>query len=264
MEKDKRLDIVEAREYKVVKGNEIIQRARYDLSLSEMKIFSFIISKVKPRDKAFREYEFSMTEYLQVIGAESNGGKNYNNVKRALKQLSDKSFYLMQEDGSERIIRWLYKAELNRATGKVKVILDHDLQKFICGLFENFTQYELICTLPMQSAYSIRMYELLKSYAFTKKHMFDLDDLKRMLGCEHYTRFPDFRRKVLEVVTREINEYTDIEVSWEPLTSGPRRVIGVQFYIKSRDVWEQVGPRKRARAKLDGQLSMFNDDGGTT
>lgn len=257
MEVDKRLEIVEARDYMVVKGNEIIQHARQDLTLAELKIFGFIISKIKPKDKNFREYEFSLGEYMQVLGAVSDGGKNYDDAKKALKKLSDKSFYLMQEDGSEVTIRYLYKVELNRSTRKVKVILDHDLQKYVCGLFKNFTQYELICTLPMQSAYSIRMYELLKSYAFTKKHMFDLDELKRILGCEHYKRFPDFRRKVLEMVTREINEYTDLEVSWESVTSGPRRVVGVIFYIKSRDVWEQIEPRKRARAKLDGQLSMF-------
>lgn len=257
MENDKRLEIVEAREYKVVKGNEIIQKARYDLTLSELKIFSFIISKVKPKDKVFREYEFSISEYMQVIGATSDSGGNYEVAKKALKKLRDKSFYLMQEDGSEVTVGWLYKVEFNRTTGKVKVILDHDLQKYICGLFQNFTQYELICTLPMQSAYSIRVYELLKSYAFTKRHMFDLDELRRQLGCEHYKRFPDFRRKVLEVVTKEINQYTDLEVSWEPVTSGARRVVGVIFYIKTRDLWGQAVTRKRARKKLEGQIEMF-------
>ncbi len=256
MELDRRMEIVEAREYKVVKGNEIIQRARYNLTLSELKVFSFIISKVKPKDKAFREYEFSLAEYLQVIGSVSDSGGNYEVAKNALKKLRDKSFYLTQEDGSEVTIGWLYKVEFNRSNGKVKVTLDHDMQKYICGLFENFTQYELICTLPMQSAYSIRVYELLKSYAFTKRHMFDLDELRRMLGCEHYSRFPDFRRKVLEVVTKEINQYTDLQVSWEPVRSGPRRVVGVIFHIQTRDLWGQMETRKRARKKIEGQIEM--------
>ena len=254
---DERLEIVEARDYKVIKGNEIIQRARFDLNLTELKIFGFILSKIKPRDKVFREYEFSISEYLQVVGIDERSGGNYEVAKTALKGLRDKSFYLTQEDGSEVTVGWLYKVEISRSTGKVKVTLDEDLQKYVCGLFKNFTQYELICTLPMQSAYSIRMYELLKSYAFTKKHMFSIDELRVRLGCEHYKRFSDFRRRVLDVVTKEINEYTDLEVSWEPLKKGKQKIVAVEFYIKSRDVWEQIEPRKRARAKLDGQLSMF-------
>ena len=45
--KDDRLEIVQARDYKVVKGNEIIQKARYDLGLAEIKAFSFILSKIR-------------------------------------------------------------------------------------------------------------------------------------------------------------------------------------------------------------------------
>ncbi len=43
--------IIEQREYNVVKANEIVQKARYDLNILELKIFAFILSKVKPNDK---------------------------------------------------------------------------------------------------------------------------------------------------------------------------------------------------------------------
>ena len=42
--KDDRLEIIQARNYKVVKGNDIIQKARYDLGLAEIKAFSFVLS----------------------------------------------------------------------------------------------------------------------------------------------------------------------------------------------------------------------------
>ncbi|MBQ6495515.1 MAG: replication initiation protein, partial [Bacilli bacterium] len=45
---------------------------------------------------------------------------------------------------------------------------------------------------------------------------FDIDDLKNQIAAP-YERFPDFRRYVLEPATREINRYTDIEISWEPI-----------------------------------------------
>lgn len=250
MEKEDKLELVQARDYKVVKGNEIIQKARYDLGLAEIKAFSFIISKIKPTDEVFHEYTFSINEYCKVLGIETNNGKNIQNVKKSLKQLVDKSFYLTLDDGTETTISWLNKVWINKGSGKIKVRLDDDLQKYVTGLYTNYTQYELLCTLPMRSTYSIRIYELLKSYAFTKNHTFDIESLKNMLGCKHYERFPDFRRKVIEVAVREINQYSDLEISWEPIAKG-KRVIGIKFFIKQRDFWSKYLNLKNAENSID-------------
>lgn len=257
MEKDDRLEIVQARDYKVVKSNEIIQRARYELGLSEIKAFSFIISKIKPTDTVFCEYSFTINEYCKVLGIETNNGKNIRDVKKSLKALVDKSFFLMLDDGTETTISWLNKVWIDKGSGKIRVRLDDDLQRYVTGLYSNYTQYELLCTLPMRSTYSIRIYELLKSYAFTKRHVFVLDELKRKLGCEHYERFPDFRRKVIEIAVKEINQYTDLEVSWQPITKG-KKVIELDFTIKQRDSWGRFMTSQRAQKQLDGQMSIYD------
>lgn len=257
MEKDERLEIIEARDYKVVKGNEIIQKARYDLGLAEIKAFSFILSKIKPTDKAFTEYTFTINEYCRVLGIETNNGKNIQTVKKSLKALVDKSFFLTLEDGTETTISWFNKIWIYKGSGKIKVRLDDDLQKYVTGLYTNFTQYELLCTLPMRSTYSIRIYELLKSYAYMKQREFDLDQLKRSLGCEHYKRFPDFRRKVIEIAVKEINTYTDLEITWKPVTKG-KKVIALDFEIKQRDVWSRYIAGQKAQKELNGQMNIFN------
>lgn len=94
MEKNDSLEIIQARDYKVVKGNEIIQKARYSLGLAEIKAFSFIVSKIKPTDQVFCEYTFSINEYCKVLGINTNNGKNIQTVKKSLKALVDKSFFL--------------------------------------------------------------------------------------------------------------------------------------------------------------------------
>lgn len=253
--KDDRLEIIQARNYKVVKGNDIIQKARYDLGLAEIKAFSFVLSKIKPTDAAFSEYTFTINEYCKVLGIKTNNGKNIQNVKKSLKNLVDKSFFLTLEDGTETTISWLNKVWIDKGSGKIRVRLDDDLQKYVTGLYTNYTQYELLCTLPMRSTYSIRIYELLKSYAFTKKHTFNLEQLKKTLGCEHYTRFPDFRRKVLEVAVKEINTYTDLEISWQPVTKG-KKVIEIAFSIKQRDTLGMYFAAKRAADQIDGQMTL--------
>ena len=136
--------------------------------------------------------------------------------------------------------------------------MDEDIQKYVIGLFDNFTQYELLSTLPMKSSYSFRIYELLKSYAWTKNHTFDIDDLKSKLAATNYVNFKDFRRYVLEIATKEINLYTDLEISWEPITKG-RKVIQVRFDIKQRDTWSKFLIETNVEKQIEGQISFLDE-----
>ena len=195
MEYDERLQITEERSYLVVKANEIIQKARYDLNIAELKALAYIFSKIKPTDTQLQEYSFSIKEYCQVCGIDYKNGGNYQYVKGTIKALRDKSFWVLDENGNEVLIGWLQKAKINKGSGKISVKLDEDLQKYVIGLFNNYTQYELLSTLPMKSSYSFRIYELLKSYAFQKQHTFNIDELKKQLTATNYINFKDFRKK---------------------------------------------------------------------
>lgn len=254
-----KLDIQLQRDYQVVKANEIIQKARYDLSTTELKIFAFVVSKIKPADTIGQEYSVTIKEFCQVCGLDYRNGGNYQFIKKTIKGLRDKSFWLTDENGVETTVGWLQKARINKGSGRITVCFDEDIQKYVIGLFENFTQYSLLSILPMRSSYSIRMFELLKSYAFTKVHIFDVEQLKRNLGAEHYTNFKDFRKKVLEVSVKEINTNTDIEVSWEPIMKG-RKVVEIKFYIRTLDVLERLQTSYNAIDQIEGQISMFDYD----
>lgn len=251
------LEIIEQRDYKVVKANEIIQRARIDLGIMELKTFAFILSKVKPTDKQGQSYVFTVQEYCRVCGIDETSGKNYANVKKALKTLRDKSFWLIDENGKETTVGWLGKAQIDPRSGKATVKLDEDLQKYVVGWFEQYTQYSLCQVLPMQSQYSFLLFELLKSYSNLKQYTFDIDDLKSKIGGTHYSNFKDFRKNVLEKATKEINIYTDLEISWEPINKG-RKVIQIKFYINERD--KNWGSFRTVKVKnhMDGQMTLMD------
>lgn len=259
MDYNNKIDITKQRSYAVVKSNDIIRKARYDLTISELKTLAFIFSKIKPTDTSIQDYSFSIKEYCQVIGIDYKNGKNYIDVKKNIKALRDKSFWLLDENNHEVLVGWLSKARINKGSGKIIVRLDDEIQKYVIGLFDNYTQYELLSTLPMKSSYSFKLFELLKSYAFTKSHTFDIDDLKGLLSAAHYTNFKDFRRYVLEVATKEINLYTDIEISWEPVKQG-KKVIKVKFDIIQRDTWARFAAATAASKQLEGQISLFDYD----
>ena len=104
------------------------------------------------------------------------------------------------------------------------------MKPYLLNLQERFTQYELLYTLAMKSQYSIRLYEIFKSYEYLHTKMYEINELKKILMCEHYTRFPDFKRKVLNIALREINEFSDIMVEYKLLKES-KRFAKIEFNI---------------------------------
>lgn len=260
-EYDPRLEIIQRRDYKIVKANEIVQKAKYDLSITELKIMSYIFSMVRPTDHDGQAYTFSVKEFCDVCGIDSTSGKHYATIKAYLKGLRDKSFWLMKDDGSTTTVGWLAKATVVPKSGVAQVKLDEDLSKYIINLVDTpYTQYELICTLPMRSQYSFKLFELLRSYAIRKKITFEIDEFKDTLMVQNYKNFKDLRVKVIEPAIKEINVYTDIEVSWHPVFKG-RKVIQVTFEISMKDNFDRLAAHEQATFALDnkqieGQMSI--------
>lgn len=265
MTSDEKIDVLSKREYLVVKGNELIQQNRFELSLTEQKTVAYICSLIKPIGAIDRakgvpfqlEYDFNIRDYCKVCGMDYDNGNNYANVKETLKKLSDRSMWLSfpEKPEEEVLCRWLSKVRTNKKSGIAHVRIDEDLAPYLFDLGQKFTQYQLYNILAMKSAFSVRIYELMKSYAFQKNKIFRLDELKRLLGVENvksYNRFPDFRRKVLEKAQEEINELTDINIIFEPITKG-KKVVDIMFRIVPKSPMERMIAGETANDRL-GEL----------
>lgn len=250
MTEDEKIDILKSREYLVVKGNELIQQNRFELSLPEQKTVAFICSMIKPIDAIDRvkgipfqlEYEFNIRDYCKVCGIDYDNGKNYADVKATLKRLRDRSMWVTLDNGDETVVGWLDRVTTNKRSGIARVRIDDRLAPYLFDLGQKFTQYQLYNILAMKSAFSVRIYELMKSYAFQKIKSFDLDELKCLLmvdDVKSYDRFPSFRQKVLEKAQEEINELTDINISFEAITKG-RKVVKIKFCIELKNTIERM------------------------
>ena len=92
----------------VVKANELIQKSRFNLSLQQQKIVLYLISQITPYDEDFKLYEFSISEFCRVCGIDETSGKNYQDLKAAIKEIADKSLWITLED-EETLLRWIEK-----------------------------------------------------------------------------------------------------------------------------------------------------------
>lgn len=259
MDIDEKEALLKARNYIVAKSNQIVQKSRYDFSMAEQRMIAYICSKIKPIetiDKAkgipFQlEYDFNILDYSRICGIQDNG-RVYEECKALLKGLRDKSMWLTLSDGSETTVGWLAKATTNKKSGIAKIKIDEDLAPYLFDLQSKFLSYGLKNILNMKSQYSIRLYELLKSYYGIKSGQgqtdnkkvswtINLDELKKQLMVDtikSYSNYAEFKRKILEVAQKEINELTDISIYFEPITKG-RKTEKVKFTIIMKSPMER-------------------------
>jgi plasmid replication initiation protein len=240
------LSLSEERNYKVVKSNELIQKSRFRMSLQEQRIILYLISKIKPGDDEFITTEFKILDFCKVCGIHIDSGKNYQDIKETVKALSDQSIWIKLDNGKETLFRWIDKPLIDVKEGTMQIKFDDLLKPYLLHLRENFTQFELLYTLAMRSQYSIRLYEILRSYLYKHTIVFSVEELKTLLSATCYDRYPDFRRNVMEIATKEIDAVSDISVKYEVFKEG-RRYTTIQFTMKLKEdiderflTWKQI------------------------
>ena len=238
------------RNHLVVKHNSLIQKTRYSLTTQQQKVLLYTISKIQPGDDDFKEYVFELKDLCVLFGIDSHG-QNYDSFKDNIRKLADASFWLKQQDGTEILVRWYNAVILPPYGTKVKLVFNEYLKPYLLELAGQFTSYELSNTLLMKSKYSIRIYEILKSYEAVGMYKTDIETLKVLLDCSgDYKVFYDFRKRVLDVAINEINEYSDLQIEMTPLRTN-RAFTHLMFMIEKKDADRRVITMLKNSARIN-------------
>ena len=247
------------REMSVCKRDDMVQKGRQQLSIREQRCILYAISRIKPTDTAFQEYTFNLKDFYALCGL---ADESYTELKTILKGLRDRSWIAVTDDkGTESTVSWFNKVRTNKREGQVTVRFDDDMMPYLLQLTKQnkfYTTYSLQYVLPMSSQFSPRLYELLKSYQKNNREwFFQTEELKKLLGCEHYKNFNDFRRFVLNPAIDEINQYTDLNVAMDVVKEGRGgRVVRVIIYMAEKNEAALLDAKRAIYDKLDGQLSI--------
>ena len=103
----------------------------------------------------------------------------------------------------------------------------------------------------MKSQYSIRLYELLKSVAGKELWYFEIDDLKNIFLCEKkYDRVNDFKKRIIEPSIEEINNKTDLNVTYEYFNEG-KKIVGIEFHISYKSNEDRLNVDRLIRKELE-------------
>lgn len=195
--------------YYVVEANDLITKARHDLTARELKIMDFIISKIKPDDDEFITVKTSMYELTNVLNLKRSG-TTYSDLAKNLDSLGTKRVIIY--NNIERSITqtsWVMQSKYWE-NGRVELLLSKDLSPYLLGLKNNYTQYLLLDTVKLRSKYSILLYKLMRECDKDGSNSIAIlqgtpDEFKEWLGAPKSYEYKDLKKNVLKKAIEEIN-----------------------------------------------------------
>jgi plasmid replication initiation protein len=236
----------------VVKDNALIQ-ASYTLDLIEQRLMLLAIMEARETgkgiapDSLLQIHAHSYAEHFDV-----NKETAYAVMKSASKGLFDR--YVTYHDknpktGKDRSFhcRWVDKIGYEKDAGIVYLRFTHDVVPLITRLEQQFTSYDIEQISSLNSAYAIRLYELLIQWrSVGKTPVFELEQFRQQLGVEEikYSRMSDFKKYVLDFSVQQINEHTDITIKYDQHKQG-RIITGFTFNFKVKSKSKKVMASKR-------------------
>lgn len=247
--------ITSERTQAVIKSNDLIQNSIYNLTVRQQKLLSYLISKIKPDDKELEFMTVRVADFCDVCGIEKDNF--YNKIKDIVNDMDAKSLWIETPEKSFKF-RFFSEVEILHGEGTVRILLNSNLKRYLIDLSSKFTKYELWTILNLHGKYSIRLYELFKSYAYQHEKEFEIEHLKKLLLAEHYKDFKSFRRRVIDPSIDEINKYSDILVDYEKITSG-KTVTGLRILIEKKKVMDEYLTYKEVDRELKRKAGEHPD-----
>jgi plasmid replication initiation protein len=226
----------------VVKSNRLVE-ASYRLGLNEQRIILYSICRCREEQKGLFPNEpvvITADAFAKQFPSVEKGSV-YGQLKEAMDALYERSVTLYETDedtGKEQVskTRWISKASYIDGAGRIKIVFTSDVIQYVTRLEEEFTSYQLEKVGKMTSAHAIRVYEMLSQHRDIGNRTLNLTWLRETLGVEpaEYKLTADFIRKVIEVAVKQINDHSDLTVSYKPKKTG-RAITDFVFKIKGKD-----------------------------
>lgn len=236
----------------VVKDSALIN-ASYRLDLVEQRLI--LLAIVEARDQAIKSFDGDLCihaeTYIKQFGVTRQAA--YISLKEACDSLFERQFSYkrMTPKNNVEIVksRWVQRISYVENEARVALRFADDVIPFITQLEKQFTSYELSQVSNLTSTYSIRLYELLIAWRSTgETPVFELEEFRNKLGlnAEDYTVMGDFKKRVLDLAIKQINDHTDISAEYEQHKRG-RTITGFSFSFSQKSLTKKPEAAKRVR-----------------
>lgn len=230
----------------IVKDNALIN-ASYNLELVEQRLILLAIIEARENGKginANNPLTVHASTYIQTFNVEKHSA--YTSLKEACKSLFARQFSYEEINANGNLTqytsRWVSKIGYTKNEATVEIIFAPDVVPLITRLEEHFTSYELEQVAQLQSKYATRLYEILIAWRSTgKTPVLTINEFRKQIGVidSEYKIISNFKLRVLEPSIKQINDLTDIDVTYEQHKKG-RTITGFSFNFKQKQQAKKI------------------------
>lgn len=232
----------------VVQASALIEaHYKQTYTIQELRTVLWMISEIHKEDYfkhqkyEHKTIEISVKKYAEIMGI--NVDNVYRDAKKIADELGSKRFTIRTNDGWINF-GWISSMEYKHTEGIIKILISPDLLPYIIDL-KQYTSFKLENILSLGSSHAIKLYQLLVQYKSIGERTASLDDLRSMLGItktKSYLEYKNFKKRILDISKREINEHTDLNISYVKIKKG-RKVESIKFKITQKQRLE-INPDK--------------------
>lgn len=204
------------------KSNEMIQKYAWPFSEKQLKIMELLCSCFRTNyyDENRNAITINLVAFMNEVGiSRQNGGWAYQSLALELKALSDASIIGVGYNEKFRIIRLINSVDFPTKSGDTDIVcyMSDDFKACMEEHPKGNTSVLLRTIYNFNSKYSIKLYNLLRSWDGKSEASFFFTYFRSILSADakSYHNITKFRAKVLDSSVREINEKTELTVSYE-------------------------------------------------
>lgn len=241
---------------KIVQSNFLVEN-RPQFTKDETRLFLTVIGSINKDDENFNVLKIPVREFADLWQLDTKNA--YFQIKTALRGLRKKEFLIEGENQITGKKSFLTASSVSAAAyedgeGYAYVEISKMFSPYLLALKEKYTAYVLQNIMNLDTVSAIRSYEILKQYQSIGKRKVLLADYKQMLHIEDkYPRNIDLKRYIIEPSIEEINEKTDIYVTYEFEGRGIHSL--VSFTIK-----EKTLPQQGKEEQNKNEISLTGED----
>lgn len=206
----------------------------------------------------------SAQQFAEECGIKVNSA--YKQIELASKKLVDRSFSYTNEKGKKVYSNWVIDATYEDAGVNLRFTSVVLMMLKILDKYNPYTRYKKDVVLKLKKDYSIDFYHLAKKSEKLGSFELTIDSMFIEFGLpESYRDLRNLKRRVLKDPIDEINKYTDIDLTYEPIKKG-RSVVGFKFTVREKTKHKTITVQGRDPNTVDmffemsdSQINMFGN-----
>ncbi|ENX64390.1 MULTISPECIES: replication initiation protein RepM [Acinetobacter] len=223
----------------VVKDNALMN-ASYNLEVTEQRLILLAIINARETHQGITsdsKLEIHANDYASQFHVTKEAA--YKALKTAVNNLFERQFSFKEETKKGIGIvrsRWVSRIKYIDDSAILEITFAPDVVPLITRLEKHFTSYQIQQVTQLTGKYAIRLYELLIAWREVGKvPQIELSEFRAKLGVEddEYKAMNHFKSRVLEPSIKQINQHTDITVSYQQHKKG-RTITGFSFKFKQK------------------------------